>query len=78
MTYHSKARKRWRKAEWINGEGRYAVLAWCRVLTVTLWPTVEKAEAAKREIDDTACGGMCEMRHEIVDLDMPNAAGQGR
>jgi hypothetical protein len=30
---------------------------------------MEKAQAAKREIDEYACGGMCEMRHEIIDLD---------
>jgi hypothetical protein len=71
MTYYSAAKQRWSKAEWIRGEGRYAVLARCGVLTVTLWPTIGEAEVAKREIDETACGSRCNGLHEIVDLDAP-------
>lgn len=54
------------RAQWIGGVGEYACLAWCRVLTVQLYRTVEEAEAAKRLIDSDACGGLCSNRHEIV------------
>jgi hypothetical protein len=66
--YHKKAKRRWRKAEWITGEGRYALLAHCRALTITLWPTIEEAEVCKTRIDETACGGLCWRNHEIIDL----------
>lgn len=66
--WQKKAEKRWPNAEWITGEGKFAVLAHCRRLTVTLWPNIEKAEEAKQRIDETACGGHCTRDHEIVDL----------
>ena len=68
MTYRSKARKRWPKAYWILGEGRYALLAHCKVLTITLHDDIEKANASKEMIDKYACGGRCVRKHEIVDL----------
>lgn len=69
MRYVSKARRKWRRAEWIEGEGRFALLAHCRVLTVTLWGTAEAARKAMRELDEGACGGKCNMNHEVVDID---------
>jgi len=72
MTYRSKALKRWPKAEWIHGEGKYALLAPCRVLTVSLWPTMKEAKESKKSIDETGCGGECHAsHHEIVDMDAP-------
>ena len=46
-----------------------ALLAHCRVLTVTLWPTLEAAQVCKKRIDETACGGRCVRDHEIIDLE---------
>ena len=63
------AKRRWgKKAEWIQGDGQFALLAWCRVLTVTLWSTMVEAEEKKKFIDKMACGGGCTRNHEIVDL----------
>ncbi len=68
-TWRKEARKRWGKqAEWITGEGQFALLAWCRVLTVTLWKTRDEAEEQKKFIDETGCGGLCTRKHEIIDL----------
>jgi hypothetical protein len=67
--WHLVAKKRWPKAEWIEGIGQYALLAWCRVLSITLWDTLEIAERAKKGIDETGCGGECCNKHEIVDLE---------
>jgi hypothetical protein len=59
----------WRHAGWINGEGPWAVLAHCHeYLTITLHPTLEKAEHSKDLIDGGACGGKCSNAHEIVRL----------
>jgi hypothetical protein len=70
MDYKEKAKRKWGKAAaWISGNGRYALLAHCRMLTVTLWSTMDAAEAAKKQIDATACGGACVRDHEILDLE---------
>jgi hypothetical protein len=61
----------WPRSEWVTGEGPYAVLAHCRVLTVMLHGSAAAAEASKKSIDETACGGMCFKRHEIVQLVLP-------
>jgi len=67
--WRAEARRRWgSKAVWIDGDGQFALLAWCRVLTVTLWPTRAEAEKQKKVIDETACGGGCTGNHEIIDL----------
>lgn len=65
-SYATKAKCLWKRAYWITGDGPYAVLAWCRVLTVTLHNTADDAQAAKRWIDETACGGRCHRSHEII------------
>ena len=68
-TWRKEAKRRWGgKAVWIDGDGQFAVLAWCRVLTVSLWPTMVQAEKSKQFIDELACGGYCTRNHEIVDL----------
>ncbi len=73
-TYRTTAQCIWKRAEWVTGEGPYAVLAHCRVLTLTLHDTAEKAEASKAVIDSTACGGMCSGRHEVVQVMLPGGA----
>jgi len=68
-SWRAEARRRWgRQAAWIQGDGRFALLAWCRVLTVSLWQTLAEAEEQKHFIDRTACGGLCTGEHEIIDL----------
>ena len=62
------AERRYSDAVWIMGEGRFAVLAHCGSLKVTLHKTREDAERAKDWIDDLACGGGCVKHHEIIDL----------
>lgn len=68
-TWNKTAECIWPRAVWVAGEGRYALLAHCRVLTVTLWSDSTKAEEQKAIIDRSACGGMCNKAHEIVELD---------
>ena len=67
-TWNAIARCKLKYASWINGEGRYALLAWCKPLSVTLHETRESAEKDKAGIDKTACGGNCVKNHVIWDL----------
>jgi hypothetical protein len=63
------ARKRWGNRTYlIEGDGQYAVLAHCGLLSVVLHQTMEDAERAKTRIDQTACGGRCHKDHEIINL----------
>jgi len=69
MNYLRKAWKRWPKAEWIVGKGPYALVAECRYLTVSLWPSKDDAEKCNSRL---FCGGRCwgpgRSPHKIVDL----------
>lgn len=62
------ARRRWPAAEWVIGDGPYASVAHCGVITVMLFAAKPEAEEAKAFIDHLACGGACTREHEIVDL----------
>ncbi len=67
-TYLQYAKSRWKSAEWIKGGGRWALLAHCGYLSVSLQSSRELAEEMKCRIDATGCGGQCCRDHEIVDL----------
>lgn len=55
---------------WVQGAGVYAVIAWCKVPTVTLWPTPTLAGSALRELNAIRCGGRCTNRHEVIRVDV--------
>lgn len=67
-TYRTMAKCVWRRAAWIQGNGPYASVAYCRVTTVMLYATAAEAEEAKAIIDASACGGRCSRRHEVIQL----------
>lgn len=54
------------RAAWVRGTGPYAVIAWCRVPTVTLWDSPLEALDALLLLDRTGCGGMCSKRHDLL------------
>ena len=71
---------RWPTAEWVLGDGRWAVAATCgEDLTVTLHPDVAHAEASRAAIDYTGCGGACvgPDGHYIADLEAPPTVREG-
>lgn len=68
------ARCLWPRAHWILGDGQYASVSYCRGVTTVLHATAEQAEAAKRVIDATACGGACSRRHDVIRLDLGRTA----
>ena len=64
------AAKRWPKAIWIEGRGKWASLSACQPgVTVALFSRKADAEAAKHIIDDCGCGGGCMRAHWIVNLE---------
>ena len=76
--YNAMAKRRWKKAEWIDGEGPYAVLAHCRVLSISLHETQEAAEKSKQAIDRYGCGGDCSPAyHHIVKMRAPRVTQNG-
>ena len=64
--HHTLARCIWPRAEWVSGDGPYATVAHCRVLTVELHETREAATKALTAIDRHACGGRCYGQHELI------------
>lgn len=69
--YRALARRRWPVTCWIDGNGPIAVVAYCRITSVSLWRDQAAADAARAYIDYYACGGMCNRRHDTVDLREP-------
>lgn len=58
-----------RNAAWIEGNGEYAVIAWCDRPTITLWRTPTPAQAALQELNALRCGGQCRERHELIRIE---------
>jgi hypothetical protein len=66
--YRRTAKRLWKPVEWVHGDGPVALVAFCKVTTVTLWPDVDHAERSRWFIDRFGCGGGCHRDHAIVDL----------
>lgn len=77
VNYRTTAKKRWPDAEWISGDGPYASLAHCNVLTVQLHTTRTGAERAISFIDRIGCGGACSRDHDLVVLETEIGPSQG-
>jgi hypothetical protein len=68
--WQNEAWRRWPEAAWIEGDGRFAFVTYCRDAAVTLWPTEEDAQAEKAKLDGWgSCGGRCWKDHVIIDLE---------
>jgi hypothetical protein len=69
---------KWPRAEWVAGNPPwrgpcYASVSMCpgfgrAGVTAELYPKLAEANAAKRRIDATACGGGCSRQHCVVKL----------
>lgn len=68
--FRAVARCRWPSAEWIAGDGPYAVAAYGRPLTIQLYATSEAAANARALIDETGCGHTCTSWHQVYELGM--------
>ena len=68
------ARLRWPRAESIAGDGPYALLSHYNLLTVSLWQTLEDAQASKALIDRFGCEDTgCHQLHVITEIEMRKA-----
>lgn len=67
--YIGHAKRRWRRAAWVRGQGPYALVAYCNVTTVSLHLTYVDALCGRLFIDGCGCGHRCYRRHRIFNLD---------
>lgn len=68
-SWYAEARRRWLgMAEWVTGEGQFALVEPCRVLTIQLFATQHDALMAKSLVDEAGCGERCDKDHRLVDL----------
>jgi hypothetical protein len=58
------------RVAWVSGHGAFALIAWCRDITITLHPQLEGALKSKTMIDSTGCGGACTKRHDIIQVEL--------
>ena len=69
VSWYAEVRRRWAGiAEWVVGDGRYALLEPCRVLTIQLFPSQWDALVARNVVNDVGCGEGCLGAHEVIDL----------
>ena len=68
LTWEDRARCLWPDAYRIRGDGPFASIAYCDVLTVELHRTAANARAARAFIDRCGCGHACERDHEVVEM----------
>jgi len=71
--YQSLAECCWPEAAYLTGDGPFAVLARCGLLSVSLYPTRDEAQRRLRRLVADGCGRGCEGRHDLVDLGQPEA-----
>ena len=69
INWNRRALRRWPTAVWIDGEGRFAVLAHCRSLSIELHERRDDAEGTLKSISNQ-CGGACYNDHELIDLSL--------
>lgn len=50
---------------WVSGHGNVALIAWCDVPSISLWPDADSAEHA---LADLRCGHACTGNHELVEI----------
>lgn len=67
--YRGTARRIWKRAVWVRGQGPFAVVAYCNQTSVSLHAELADAQASRAFIDRTGCGHRCYRDHRIVDLE---------
>lgn len=75
-THQTLAECCWPHAAWVVGDGPYAVLAHCDMLSITLHDTPEAGRVALARVDELRCCRKCDGRHELVVLSLGEAVGR--
>lgn len=58
--------------EWVTGTGEFAVIAWCKPTTVTLFATEADALAGSYAVGRRGCGPNCRGRHDLYRMNPRN------
>ena len=58
----------WPDAAYVIGDGPYALVAHCDMLSVALYETAAEAGQARRRMNTVGCGKSCEGRHQLAVL----------
>lgn len=58
----------WPDAAYITGDGPYALVAHCDMLSVALYGTAVEAGDARRRLASVGCGRTCKRRHQLAVL----------
>lgn len=66
--FQSLAECTWPDAAYITGDGPYALVAHCDMLTVALYETAIEAGRARQRLKAVGCGRTCERRHQLAVL----------
>jgi hypothetical protein len=58
----------WPTAAYVIGDGPYALIAHCDMLSVALYATAAEAGEARRRLTAVGCGRTCEGQHQLAVL----------
>jgi hypothetical protein len=64
--YQSLAECTFPDAAYVTGDGPYALVARCDMLSVALYETEAEVRRRRKRLETTGCGRACEHRHEVV------------
>lgn len=65
--YEVMAKCLWPRAVWVTGDGKYALVAYCGQVSVTLWGTHPKALSEMEGL--RLCGHACTGNHRVIDME---------
>lgn len=66
--YQSLAECCWPDAAYVTGDGPYALVATCEMVSVALYDSESEARRRRSRLDTVGCGRGCERHHDLFDL----------
>ena len=72
--YQSLAECRWPEAAFVTGDGPWALIAKCDMVSVALYESREEARRRRKRLDTVGCGRTCDGLHDVVDLAQAEAS----
>lgn len=67
--WQSLAECTWPEAAFVTGEGPFALVARCGMVSVALYATAAEARRRWKRMDTVGCGRGCVHHHDVVHLD---------
>ena len=72
--YQSLAECRWPEAAFVTGDGPWALVARCDMVSVALYATRDEARRRRKRLDTVGCGRGCEGQHDVVEVAQAEAS----